>query len=99
MSEAHVVLNYDNLPDLESRYPEAVIQPYVVWPSRDPYLMADTVHMKYRPGLTEEQMGVMARKAAPLCARVVIDGKPDGASHAKKTTIFPLNAMIALMLM
>lgn len=91
-SESKVILNYDNIPGLENRYKDAVIQPYQPGRSRPKYYMADTVHMVRRCGMTKEQMEAMALKAAPLARRLVIDGMPDNVSHDNKAGIFPVFA-------
>lgn len=80
-SESKVVLNYDNVPGLENRYPGAVIQPYNPGNSHAKYYMADTVFMYAKKGMSNEQMIQMARNAAPLAEKVVIDGVRDGLSH------------------
>lgn len=80
-NESKVILNYDNIPDLESRYQDAVIQPYEPGPSHAKYYMADTVHMAWRHGMSRDQMTRLAKEAAPLAERVVIDGMPDGQSR------------------
>lgn len=87
-SDSKVILNYDNVPDLESRYQDAVIQPYEPGRSHAKYYMADTVHMTWKRGLSKEQMTRMAKEAAPLASRVVIDGMPDNLSHDNKAGIF-----------
>jgi hypothetical protein len=80
-SESRVILNYDNIPGLESRYRNAVIQPYNPGRSHAKYYMADTVHMAWRRDMSCTDMERMAKDAAPLAERVVIDGMPDGQSH------------------
>ena len=75
-----VILNYDNL-NLDGRYPVAIIQPYKPGASHAKYFMADTVVMTYRKGMTKAQMERMAKDAAPLAERVVIDGMPAVQSH------------------
>ena len=87
-AESRVVLNYDNIPDLENRYHNAVIQPYNPGRSKPKYLMVDTVHMVKRNGMSREQMFALAKEAAPLAVRLVVDGMPDNASHDNKTGIF-----------
>ena len=79
-----VILNYDNVRGLESRYENAIIQPYEPGGSHAKYFMADTVHMNRRKGMTREQMFKMAKDAAPLAERVVIDGLPEDHSHDTK---------------
>ena len=79
-----VILDYDNIGGLENVYRNAVIQPYEPGPSHAKYYMADTVHMTRRKGMTREQMFKMAKDAAPLAERVVIDGLPEDHSHDTK---------------
>jgi len=83
-----VILNYDNVQGLESRYENAIIQPYEPGRSHAKYFMADTVHMNRRKGMTREQMFQMAKSAAPLAERVVIDGLPNDPSHDTKNFVF-----------
>lgn len=100
-SESRVILNYDNIQGLENRYRNAVIQPYEPGHSHPKYYMVDTVHMVRRDGMTWEQMYRMAKAAAPLAQRLVVDGLPDNESHDNKTgavpvsvfTIYPVYAM------
>ena len=89
-AESRVILNYDNIPDLENRYHNAVIQPYHPGRNHAKYYMADTVHMVRRCGMTREHMETMALNAAPLARRVVIDGMPYNPSHDGKAGIFPV---------
>ena len=91
-SESRVILNYDNIPGLENRYRNAVIQPYYPGRSHARYYMADTVHMVKREGMTRNQMYMLAKDAAPLARRLVIDGIPDNISHDNKSGIFPVFA-------
>lgn len=93
-SDAKVILNYDNIPDLENRYKNAVIQPYQPGRSHARYYMADTVHMAKRWNMTKEQMHALAKEAAPLADRVVIDGMPDNPSFDNKTGIFPAHTFV-----
>lgn len=79
--ESKVILNLDNVAGLESRYPGAIIQAYAPGASRAPYFMADTVHMKRRTGMTRAAMFRLAKDAAPLAEKVVIEGLPDNPSH------------------
>ena len=96
-SESHVVLNYDNIPDLENRYKGAIIQPYNPGRSKPKYYMADTVHMVKREGMTKEQMYALAKEAAPLAVLFVVDGLPDNPSNDNKAGIFPMfNFMFAM---
>lgn len=80
-SESKVILNYDNVPGLENRYRNAVIQPYDPGQSHVKYYMADTVHMTWRRDMSRTDMERLAKQAAPLADRVVIDGMPDNPSH------------------
>lgn len=89
-AESKVILNYDNIPGLENRYKGAVIQPYNPGRSHAKYFMADTVHMTSRRGMTKDQMYALAKEAAPLAEKVVIEGVPDNYSHANKCGIFPV---------
>ena len=75
-----VILNYDGL-DIAARYPDAIIQKVEPGASHAKYYMADTVVMTYRKGMTKAQMERMAKDAAPLAERVVIDGMPAVQSH------------------
>lgn len=81
-----VILNYDNVQGLEMRYENAIIQPYEPGRSHAKYFMADTVHMNRRKGMTREQMFKLAKNAAPLAERVVIDGLPN--DHSRDTKMF-----------
>lgn len=92
-SESRVVLNYDNISNLENRYKGAVIQPYTPGRSHAKYFMADTVHMNRRHNMTREQMCALAKDAAPLADRVVIDGMPDDLSHDGKVGYFPAHIL------
>ena len=91
-AESKVILNYDNIPDLENRYKDAVIQPYDPGHSRPKYYMVDTVHMINRKGMTWEGMYALAKEAAPLVERLVVDGKPDDISHDHRTGMMPASA-------
>lgn len=83
-----VILNYDNVPGLEEKYRGCLIQPFIQSPSRDPYLMADTVYMVRKPNLTSEQMCSLARKAAPLAETVIVENLPLDHSHDGKKGVF-----------
>ncbi len=91
-AESRVILNYDNIPDLENRYRNAVIQPYNPGQSRAKYYMADTVHMNRRLGMSREQMAALAKDAAPLATTLVIEGMPEDASHDTRITTIPVHA-------
>ena len=83
-----VVLNYDGL-DIAARYPDAIIQPYQPGASHAKYYMADTVHMKRRDAMKWEDMYGMAKKAAPLMAKLVIEELPvHNPAHDGKDGIF-----------
>ena len=86
-SESKVILNYDNIPSLENRYKGAVIQPYNPGRSHAKYFMADTVHMTARFGMTRKEMIAMAKRAAPLAEKIIIDGLPDNPSHDMPPTM------------
>ena len=88
MSESKVVLNLDGISNLEARYPSAIIQKYEGGRSRAKYYMADTVHMKRRKGMTKEGMFKIAKEAAPLAEKIVIEGVPDNYSHDNKCGVF-----------
>jgi len=89
VSESKVVLNLDGISNLEARYPSAIIQKYEGGRSKAKYFMADTVHMIRRKGMTREAMVRIAKDAAPLAEKIVIDGLPDNPSHDNKAGIFP----------
>lgn len=95
-SESKVILNYDNIPGLENRYKGAVIQPYNPGQSHAKYFMADTVHMTSRREMTKDQMYALAKDAAPLAEKVVIDGMPDNLSHDNKAGIFPVRTFATM---
>lgn len=78
--ESKVILNLDGVKDLELRYPGAIIQTYE-GRSKAKYFMADTVHMKRRAGMTRAAMFRLAKDAAPLAEKVVIEGLYDNPSH------------------
>ena len=83
-----VILNYDNV-DLDGRYPDAIIQPYNPGASRARYYMADTVHMKRRPDMKWEDMYEMAKKAAPLMEKLVVEELPvHNPAHDGKEGVF-----------
>jgi len=75
-----VILNYDGL-DIAARYPDAIIQSYNPGVSHAKYFMADTVHMKRRTGMTQSAMFRLAKDAAPLAEKVVIEDLPDNPSY------------------
>lgn len=87
-SESKVILNYDNVSGLEHRYPDAIIQPYQPGRSKAKYYMADTVHMTSRRGMTKDQMYALAKDAAPLATKLIIEGVADDPSHDNKAGIF-----------
>lgn len=91
-TDSKVILNYDNIQGLENRYKDAVIQPYDPGHSRPKYYMVDTVHMINRKGMTWEGMYALAKEAAPLAERLVVDGRPDDISHDHKTGAMPVAA-------
>ena len=91
-SESKVILNYDNVRNLENRYPDAVIRPYDPGPSKAKEYMADTVFMRRRYGMSREQMAKLAKDAAPLATRLIIEGCADNPSHDNKAGIFPVFA-------
>lgn len=83
-----VILNYDNL-NLDGRYPDAIIQPYQPGASHAKYYMADTVHMKRRPDMKWEDVYGMAKKAAPLMEKLVVEELPvHNPAHEGKEGIF-----------
>lgn len=88
MSESKVILNYDNIKGLEIRFPDAIIQPYQPGRSKPKYYMADTVLMHRKRGMSREQMCGMAKEAAPLASKIIIEGMPDNFSHDNKCGIF-----------
>lgn len=86
--ESKVILNLDGVKDLELRYPSAIIQKYEGGRSKAKYFMADTVHMIRRKGMTREAMFKIAKDAAPLAEKIVIESVPDNYSHDNKCGIF-----------
>lgn len=83
-----VILNYDNL-NLDGRYPDAIIQKFEPGASHAKYYMADTVHMKRRTAMKWEDMYRMAKDAAPLMEKLVIEEVPlHNLSHDGKEGIF-----------
>ena len=82
--ESKVILNYDNIPGMEIRYPQAVIQPCETGKSKPKYYMADTVVMRDRIGLSGSQLCAMAKAAAPLARKLVVIGKPMDRSRETK---------------
>ena len=88
MSESKVVLNLDGISNLETRYPSAIIQKYEGGRSKAKYFMVDTVHMIRRKGMTREAMFKLAKDAAPLAEKVVIEGLYDNPSHDNKAGNF-----------
>ncbi len=85
-----VVLNYDNL-NLDSRYPDAIIQKFEPGASHARYYMADTVHMIRRHGMSWEQMYSLAKQAAPLAVHLVVDGMPADISKEENTGAVPVS--------
>lgn len=88
MSESKVVLNFDGISNLEARYPSAIIQKYEGGRSKAKYYMADTVHMIRRKGMTKEAMFKIAKDAAPLAEKIVIENDYDNFSHDNRCGIF-----------
>ena len=83
-----VILNYDNL-NLDGRYPDAIIQKFDPGASHARYYMADTVHMKRRPDMKWEDMYEMAKKAAPLMEKLVVEELPvHNPAHDGKEGVF-----------
>ena len=93
-SESKVILNYDNIPGLENRYRNAVIQPYQPGRSKARYYMADTVFMRRHYGMSREQMAKLAKEAAPLATKLIIEGVADNPSHDNKTGLFSMKGGI-----
>ena len=79
-NEPKVILNYDNVPGLAVRWPGTVIRPN---PGRSHAVdhMADTVYMMRRPLLSRDDMLRLAKKAAPLASRVIIEDCHADPSH------------------
>ncbi len=75
-----VILNYDNIPGIDRRFPDAVIRANIGgrWV---PDMMADTVYMLRKPDMSREDMCRMAKKAAPLAKTVIIEGLAADPSH------------------
>ena len=67
--EHRVILNYDNVPGLSRRWPDAVIRPR----RNNADLMADTVYMVRRPELSSTDMCRLGMNAAPLAKSVIIE--------------------------
>ena len=86
-----VILNYDCLPGLDRRFPDAVLIPFIPGGSQAKFSMCDTVVMADRPAISTEQMCAYARKAAPLAKDVIVLGRSSDPSHGTKQAKFPAN--------
>lgn len=80
-AESKVILNYDNVEGLDKRYENAIVQSYNPGGSHAKYYMADTVYMLHRKGVARESMCKMAKDAAPLATKLIIEGSEEGRSH------------------